>query len=45
MGCVDMKDENTRRGKQRQRGGGRWRAGWREQTDAAQPAGGVFDEV
>jgi len=29
--------------KKRQRGLGKWRAGWRERTDAAQPAGGVFD--
>lgn len=34
-----------RKGKQRQRGKGKWREGWREQTDAAQPAGDVFDEV
>lgn len=34
-----------REGKQRQRGKEKLREGWREQTDAAQPAGGVFDEV
>jgi len=34
-----------RRGKKKDREGlGKWRAGWRERTDAAQPAGGVFDE-
>ena len=33
------------KGKRRQRGKGKPREGWREQTDAAQPAGDVFDEM
>lgn len=27
------------------RGRGKWREGWKEQTEAAQSAGDVFDEV
>jgi len=34
-----------RKGKHRQKGKGKWREGWREMTDATQPAGSVFDEV
>jgi len=47
MGCNRL--ENMRRKeKQREREGrgkGEWIEGWREQIDAAQPAGGVFVEM
>lgn len=42
---LTSRHEEEREAKTEREGGKKWRKGWREQRDAAQPAGGVFDEV